>query len=75
MSEKDVIKQWLNAISNDDYVEADKQFPNVVNCALNSVINNKKPAIIKQLSAEAEEEAVVSPEKKDNSSTAEAKKE
>jgi hypothetical protein len=75
MSEKEVIKQWLNAISNDDYVEADKQFPNVVNCALNSVINNKKPAIIKQLSSEAEEEeAVTSPESKDNSSTPEAKK-
>jgi hypothetical protein len=74
MSDKEEIKHWLNCLANDDYVEADKLFPNVVNSALNSVINNKKPAIIKQLSAEVEESAI-EPEKKDNSSNEEAKKE
>lgn len=63
MSEnKEAIKNWLNALANDDYVEADKQFPNVVKTNLNSLINNKKPAIVKQLSAEAENLAAASVE-------------
>jgi len=70
MSDKEDIKQWLNALANDDYVEADKQFINVVNSSLKSVINNKKPAIIKQLSADAEQVATNSV-----NSTSEGKKE
>jgi hypothetical protein len=50
-------KEFIAALAKDDYVQADKVFPNVVKAAVENVINNKKPAILKQLSAQAEQVA------------------
>lgn len=50
-------KEFIIALANDDYVKADTVFPNVVKSAIENVINNKKPAIFKQLSAQAEQVA------------------
>ena len=55
MADKELIKEFLTALSNNDYVAADKVFPNVVKSALNTVINNKKPTIVEQLNKKAEE--------------------
>ncbi len=58
MTDKEAIKQFLGALANDDYVEADKHFPNVVSSSINNLINNKKPAVIERLNAEAEKSAL-----------------
>jgi hypothetical protein len=51
------LKQFLAAIARDDYVEADKHFPNVVKTATNNVINKRKPAILDAINANASEVA------------------
>jgi BarA-like signal transduction histidine kinase len=48
-------KDFIVALASDDYIQADKLFPNVVKNALEKLINNKKPAVFKQLSAQAEQ--------------------
>lgn len=48
-------KDFIVALAADDYVQADKLFPNVVKNALQNIINNRKPAVNKQLSAQAEQ--------------------
>lgn len=61
-------RDFIVALANDDYVQADKIFPNVVNAAIQNVINNKKPEVLKQLSAQAEQvakESLKGTEKKD----------
>lgn len=49
------IKDFIVALAADDYVQADKLFPNVVKNAVQNLINNRKPAVHKQLSAQAEQ--------------------
>lgn len=61
-------KEFIVALANDDYVQADKLFPNVVDAAIKNIINNKKPEVLKQLSAQAEQvakEAIKGSEKKE----------
>lgn len=62
MTDKEEIKAWLAALSNDDYVEADKRFPNVVKSTVNSLINNKKPIVVERLNAAAEKTALLAVE-------------
>jgi Mg/Co/Ni transporter MgtE len=57
MTDKEKIKEFLTSLANDNYVEADKQFPEVVKSALQSAINNKKPAVVEKLNTEAEKTA------------------
>lgn len=56
--EKQHIKEFLTAIANDDYVSADKIFPNVINSKINSIINNRKQAVVEQLNSQAETSAL-----------------
>lgn len=55
-----LVQQFLHDIHQENYVEADKKFPNIVKSALDSIINNRKPAILKQLNGKAEQIAAES---------------
>ena len=60
MTDKKLVKDFIVAIANDDYVAADKIFPKVVESATKNIINNKKPDIVKKLSQDAEKIAITS---------------
>lgn len=60
MTDKKLVKDFIVAIANDDYVAADKIFPKVVDSATKNLINNKKPDIVKKLSEDAEKIAISS---------------
>lgn len=47
------LKLFLSAISNDDYIEADKHFPNVVKNAVKKIINKRKPDIVDNINKDA----------------------
>ena len=51
---------FVQALANDDYIAADKVFPKVVQNALKTIINNRKPEVMKVYSAEAEKLATAS---------------
>ena len=51
---------FVQALANDDYIAADKLFPNVVQNAMKNIINNRKPEVMKAYSAEAEKLATAS---------------
>lgn len=48
-------KDFIVALASDDYIQADKLFPDVVKKSIEKLINNRKPAVFKQLSAQAEQ--------------------
>jgi len=50
----EAIKKWLSALGKNDYRTADEQFPLVVRGALQNAINNRKPAVVEKLNADAE---------------------
>ena len=64
MTDKNTVKDFIVAIANDDYIQADKAFPKVIDSSLKKIINNRKPEVLKALSAEAEKIAQSSIEKK-----------
>jgi hypothetical protein len=68
--QKESIKKFLTALSNDDYVGADKEFPNVVKSTLTTIINNKKVTVLQALNKNAEEIASKSIEKKKDATEA-----
>lgn len=57
MTDKALVKEFLTALSNDDYKTAEAIFPKVVKSSLDSVINNRKPSVLAKLNKEAEEHA------------------
>lgn len=57
MSDKESIKKFLTSIAKDDYVGADKAFPDAVKSAYNNVINKRKPAILDAINTKATEMA------------------
>ncbi len=50
-------KDFIVALASDDYIQADKLFPEVVKKSVEKLINKRKPAVYKQLSAQAEQQA------------------
>lgn len=56
-TDKDGVKEFIVSIAKDDYAAADKIFPKIVKSAVQSVINNRKPAILNQLNKQAEDVA------------------
>lgn len=50
---KDNVKKFLAALSKEDYVEADKQFPSVVNDALQNCINKGKAKVVDEINVAA----------------------
>jgi len=52
------IKQFLNALANNKYTEADEVFPKVVNSALKNIINNNKLNVLTKINAQAEKTAI-----------------
>jgi hypothetical protein len=57
---KEALKKFLSAMSKEDYVEADKHFPNAVKDALNNCINKNKAKIIDEINATANKAAAES---------------
>jgi hypothetical protein len=58
MTDKDAIKRFLTALANDDYVQADKEFPEVMRVAAERSINKRKPQVIDSINAEANKLAI-----------------
>ena len=54
MTDKTLAKEFLIAISNDDYKKADEVFPKLVKSSLDTVINKHKPSIVEQLNKKSE---------------------
>jgi len=53
----EALKNFLSAIAKDDYIEADKHFPDVVQNSIHNVINNRKPAILDGINSKVNEVA------------------
>lgn len=53
MVDRELTKKFLTAIAKDDYIEADKHFPELVKSALKDVINKRKPKIIDEINTTA----------------------
>jgi len=55
MTDKNKIKKFLGALANDDFVEANKIFPEVVQSTIKTLINKRKPDIINDINKKASE--------------------
>jgi len=53
MTDKGKVKEFLTAISKDDYVTANKVFPEVAKSSVQSLINKKKPDVINNINDKA----------------------
>lgn len=54
MTDKNLVKDFVTALANDDYVKADEVFPKVVQSSLDKIINSKKEEVVTQLNKDAE---------------------
>lgn len=55
MTDRQKVKNFLVALSKDDYVEANKLFPDVVKSSVKSLINKRKEDVINDINAKASE--------------------
>lgn len=58
MTDKQKVKDFLVALSKEDYVNANKIFPDVVDSSIKKIINNKKEDVINDINVKASEIAV-----------------
>jgi hypothetical protein len=54
MTDKQKVKNFLVALSKDDYVTANKIFPEVVKSSIKTLINNKKQDVIDNINTKVE---------------------
>jgi hypothetical protein len=60
MSNKEKIKEFLTALSKEDYVSANKIFPSVVKSSIQSLVNKKKEEVIEKINAQIKDDIVTS---------------
>lgn len=55
MTDRQKVKNFLVALSKDDYVEANKLFPDVVKSSVKTLINKRKEDVINDINTKASE--------------------
>jgi len=60
MSNKEKIKEFLTALSKEDYVAANKIFPSVVKSSIQTLVNKKKTEVVEKINAQIKDEVVSS---------------
>lgn len=60
MDHKKQIQQFLTAIANDKYEDANELFPKILKSTVTNIINNNKSEVLKKLNAGVEQVATSS---------------